>query len=77
MVFICVPTPMSDDGSQDSSIIMKKLLKNWLSCPNAIKIVKSTVLPSLLDLNSKLDSKLSIQSRIFKRKACKFRFYKF
>ena len=27
IVFICVPTPMSDDGSQDSSII-EKLLRN-------------------------------------------------
>ena len=49
IVFICVPTPMGDDGSQDSSIIEEVVKELILYCPNAIKVVKSTVLPSLLD----------------------------
>ncbi len=53
MVFICVPTPMGSDGSQDSSII-KAVIKDLNKyCSSAIKIIKSTVLPSVLDgLNS-------------------------
>ncbi len=49
MVFICVPTPMSDDGSQDYSIIDSVVKELSIHTPNAIKIVKSTVLPSILD----------------------------
>ena len=40
---------MGDDGSQDSSIIEEVIKELILYCPNAIKVVKSTVLPSLLD----------------------------
>ena len=58
IVFICVPTPMGDDGSQDSSIIEKVIKELILYCPIAIMVVKSTVLPSLRDKLHKLDSKL-------------------
>ena len=36
IVFICVPTPMSDDGSQDSSIIENVIEELILNCPNAV-----------------------------------------
>ena len=49
MVFICVPTPMDDDGNQDSSIIESVTKELKLYCPDAIKVVKSTVLPDVLD----------------------------
>ena len=68
IVFVCVPTPMNDDGSQDSSIIenvIKELISN---CPNAIKVVKSTVLPSLLDELKKLDSKLVYNPEFLREK---------
>ena len=42
IVFICVPTPMSDDGSQDSSIIREVIEELVISCPHAIKVIKST-----------------------------------
>ena len=48
---------MNDDGSQDSSII-EKVIKELVSDCLAIKVVKSTVLPSLLGELKKLDSKL-------------------
>ena len=68
IVFICVPTPMSDDGSQDSSII-ENVIKELVSyCPNAIKVVKSTVLPSLLDELHKLDSKLVYNPEFLREK---------
>ena len=42
IVFICVPTPMSDDGSQDSSIIENVIKELVSNCPNAIKAVSYT-----------------------------------
>ena len=68
IVFICVPTPMSDDGSQDSSIIENVIKELVLHCPNAIKVVKSTVLPSLLDELHKLDSKLVYNPEFLREK---------
>lgn len=68
IVFICVPTPMGDDGSQDSSIIrtvMKQLIKE---CPNAIKVIKSTVLPHILMQLKKLDSKLIYNPEFLREK---------
>ena len=41
IIFICVPTPMEDDGAQNSEIItsvIKDLLKY---CPKATKVVKA------------------------------------
>ena len=68
IVFICVPTPMSDDGSQDSSIIEKVIHELVLYCPHSIKVVKSTVLPSLLDKLHKLDSKLVYNPEFLREK---------
>ena len=48
IVFICVPTPMGDDGSQDSSIIENVIKELKKYCPNAIKVVKSTVLAIII-----------------------------
>ena len=68
IVFICVPTPMNDDGSQDSSII-DEVIKDLITyCPNTIKVVKSTVLPSLLDELQKLDSKLVYNPEFLREK---------
>ena len=68
IVFICVPTPMSDDGSQDSSIIEEVVKDLILYCPDAIKVVKSTVLPSLLDQLYKLDSKIVYNPEFLREK---------
>lgn len=68
IVFICVPTPMNGDGSQDSSIIEKVVKELILYCPDAIKVVKSTVLPSLLDQLYKLDSKLVYNPEFLREK---------
>lgn len=45
-LFICVPTPMSDDGSQDLSCIYDVIEKiNKLDVTEKIIIIKSTVIP--------------------------------
>lgn len=48
VVFVCVPTPMSDNGTIDASIaesVMKKL-SSVVSCP---VVLKSTVTPDIVD----------------------------
>ena len=49
LIFVCVPTPMGDDGSQDSSIIEGVFKDLCRYCPQSIKVVKSTVLPIVLE----------------------------
>tara|TARA_B100002019_G_scaffold62783_1_gene53842 strand:- start:20269 stop:21132 length:864 start_codon:yes stop_codon:yes gene_type:complete len=68
IVFICVPTPMGDDGSQDSSIIENVIEELVLYCPNSIKVVKSTVLPSILEKLHKLDPKLVYNPEFLREK---------
>ena len=68
IVFICVPTPMGDDGSQDSSIIEEVMKNLVLYCPDAIKVVKSTVLPSILDELHKLEPKLIYNPEFLREK---------
>jgi UDPglucose 6-dehydrogenase len=59
---------MSDDGSQNSSIIENVIKELVLNCPNAIKVVKSTVLPSLLEELKKIDSKLVYNPEFLREK---------
>ncbi len=68
IVFVCVPTPMSDDGSQDSSIIENVIKELVSNCPNAIKVVKSTVIPSLLDELKKIDPKIVYNPEFLREK---------
>ena len=56
-VFICVPTPMFEDGSQDLSYVENTFKK---ATNNPIYILKSTVLPGTTDLLSKKYSNLKI-----------------
>lgn len=68
IVFICVPTPMAEDGSQDASIIKGIVEELVINCPNAIKVVKSTVLPSILDELQSMDSKLIYNPEFLREK---------
>jgi len=54
IVFICVPTPMSDDGSQDISILENVItqIKNIAKRP--LIVLKSTVLPNHLSSIEKI-----------------------
>tara|TARA_B100000963_G_scaffold361610_1_gene398087 strand:+ start:986 stop:1849 length:864 start_codon:yes stop_codon:yes gene_type:complete len=68
IVFICVPTPMNNDGSQDS-VIIETVVKELIEyCPNAIKVVKSTVLPSLLENIQKIDGKFIYNPEFLREK---------
>jgi len=68
IVFVCVPTPMSDDGSLDSSIIKGVIKELVLYCPNAIKVIKSTIIPSLLEELHELDPKLVYNPEFLREK---------
>lgn len=46
IIFICVPTPMNDDGTQDISILESVILDLNKYCSSSLLVLKSTVLPS-------------------------------
>lgn len=74
IVFICVPTPMSDDGSQNYTIVenvVKDLVKY---CPNSIKVIKSTLLPGILNDLSSIDSKLIYNPEFLREKHANYDF---
>ena len=52
--FVCVPTPMSDNGEMDGSIV-KSVIEYLEQNTNGLIILKSTVLPNLIDEYSKND----------------------
>ncbi len=49
LIFICVPTPMSNDGSLNSKILESVVKEATKKCPDSILVIKSTVLPSVLE----------------------------
>ena len=68
IIFICVPTPMGNDGNQDASIL-KSVAKELISeCSSSIKVIKSTVLPSTLNDLEKLDHKLIYNPEFLREK---------
>jgi len=68
IIFICVPTPMGDDGNQDSAIIEEVYEQLVNLCPKAIKVVKSTVLPSILSKLHKYDDKIIYNPEFLREK---------
>ena len=76
IVFICVPTPMKDDGSQDASIISSVTKELSKYCPEAIKVVKSTVLPSILDELKVIDANLIYNPEFLREKHANYDFIK-
>lgn len=50
ITFVCVPTPMGLSGIQDSSIIELVVKELTKKCPESIIVIKSTVIPSILQI---------------------------
>jgi UDPglucose 6-dehydrogenase len=68
LIFICLPTPMNDDGTQDSSLIIKTLseLDHYnLTCPI---VIKSTVLPDILEKSKEISRKLVYNPEFLREK---------
>lgn len=53
IVFVCVPTPMSDDGAIDSSIV-ENVIEELGKQDHGMIVLKSTVLPTIVEKFSKL-----------------------
>lgn len=68
IIFICVPTPMGSDGSHDFSIIEDVINQLRSESPNSIKVVKSTVLPSILTKLARLEPKLIYNPEFLREK---------
>ena len=68
LIFVCVPTPMAEDGSQDSKIIENVIKELVKKCPEAIKIVKSTVIPSIIKKLESFDEKLIYNPEFLREK---------
>tara|TARA_Y100000768_G_scaffold223840_1_gene168931 strand:+ start:956 stop:1819 length:864 start_codon:yes stop_codon:yes gene_type:complete len=68
IIFISVPTPMGKDGSQDSKIIESVMLELKEQCSESIKVVKSTVLPSILEKLEIIDNKIIYNPEFLREK---------
>lgn len=68
IIFVCVPTPMSNDGDQDSSIIELVVRELKEKCPNSAKVIKSTVLPNVLDEMQKIDKNIIYNPEFLREK---------
>lgn len=68
IVFICVPTPMDSDGSQDSSILISVVNQINKTYPSTIKVIKSTVIPSILNDLNKEDKKIIYNPEFLREK---------
>lgn len=53
IIFVCVPTPMNDDGSQDISIL-QKVMKKLRQFSYSHIVLKSTLLPNHFDKMEKI-----------------------
>ncbi len=68
IIFICVPTPMGADGSQDCSIINEVIYQLNDFCNESIKVIKSTVLPSSLEILKKSNSQIIYNPEFLREK---------
>tara|TARA_B100000963_G_scaffold361991_1_gene401726 strand:- start:55 stop:918 length:864 start_codon:yes stop_codon:yes gene_type:complete len=68
IVFISVPTPMGEDGTQDASIVKEVFYEIRTKCPNAQNVIKSTVLPSVLNEIEKLDKNVIYNPEFLREK---------
>ena len=48
IAFICVPTPMSENGSVNPSIVVSSVTELAQKCPTSLIVVKSTVTPDII-----------------------------
>jgi UDPglucose 6-dehydrogenase len=71
IIFICVPTPMSADGSQDCSIVLESVKKIKEYGMQSIIVLKSTILPSYLEEIEKFDENIIYNPEFLREKHAK------
>tara|TARA_X000000368_G_scaffold406463_1_gene384730 strand:- start:7685 stop:8536 length:852 start_codon:yes stop_codon:yes gene_type:complete len=60
IVFICLPTPMNDDGTQNINIVNNVISELNKFDSNILIVLKSTILPKYIDQISKISSNVVI-----------------
>ena len=75
-IFICVPTPMNNDGTQDDAIITSVFNEISTHFSNATLIIKSTVLPDSLTKLSMIYTKCVYNPEFLREKTAKEDFIK-
>ena len=68
LIFVCVPTPMGENGIQDSSIIEAVVQELSAKCRESIIVIKSTVLPSILEKIEKANPKIIYNPEFLREK---------
>ena len=68
LIFVCVPTPMGANGIQDSSIIEAVVQELSAKCQESIIVIKSTVLPSILEKIEKVNPKIIYNPEFLREK---------
>lgn len=66
--FVCVPTPMSKEGNQNSDILKTVISDLLKHAPKTIIVIKSTVLPSVLDDLCKSNSNIIYNPEFLREK---------
>ena len=74
IIFICVPTPMSEDGFQDSSIVIEVVLKISELIPDALIVIKSTITPSVIKELEKISTNLVYNPEFLREKHANYDF---
>jgi len=68
IVFVCLPTPMNDDGSQNIDIVRDAIFELNKHDPNILVVLKSTILPKYVIEISKLTKNLVINPEFLRDK---------
>ena len=68
IVFICLPTPMNDDGSQNIDIVSDVITKINRFDANLLIVLKSTILPKYVENISEISSNLVINPEFLREK---------
>lgn len=68
ITFVCVPTPMGLSGVQDSSIIESVVKELTKKCPESIIVIKSTVIPSILQTLEKANNNIIYNPEFLREK---------
>lgn len=69
IIFVCVPTPMNDDGSQDISILKRVFKEIDELSNNPVIVLKSTVLPNYVAGLEKLNPNLVYNPEFLKERS--------
>lgn len=68
IIFVCVPTPMGLSGVQDSSVIESVVKELTKKCPESIIVIKSTVIPSILQTLEKANNNIIYNPEFLREK---------